>query len=58
MPEKVDYNIDVKPILADKYFKCHAKDAKKQTANLRLDILGFDYDKTTEMFLRLLSQKS
>ncbi|GGN03878.1 hypothetical protein GCM10010967_43400 [Dyadobacter beijingensis] len=37
IPEEVDFNYDVKPILSDKCFACHGPDAKKQKAGLRLD---------------------
>ena len=38
LPKKLDYNIDVKPILSDKCFACHGPDKAKQKAGLRLDI--------------------
>ncbi len=38
LPEHVDFNIHVKPILSDKCFKCHGPDKTKQKAGLRLDI--------------------
>src|SRR6516164_4447428 len=34
---KVDYNRDVRPILADNCFKCHGPDEKQRKAKLRLD---------------------
>lgn len=37
LPEELDFNYDVKPILSDKCFACHGPDAKKQKAGLRLD---------------------
>ena len=36
LPEKVDYNLHVKPILSDRCFACHGPDAAKQKAGLRL----------------------
>src|SRR5690242_21747974 len=36
LPED-DYNINVKPILADKCFACHGPDAGKRKADVRLD---------------------
>lgn len=37
LPEKVDYNLHVKPLLSDRCFACHGPDATKQKAGLRLD---------------------
>ncbi|WP_205944068.1 DUF1549 domain-containing protein [Pedobacter sp. HDW13] len=72
LPEKLDYNVDVKPILSDKCFACHGPDKAKQQAGLRLDIAEFAYaelpeDKTkvaikpgdlegSEFFHRILSE--
>jgi hypothetical protein len=36
-PEKVDFNFQVRPILADRCFKCHGPDEKARKAKLRLD---------------------
>jgi hypothetical protein len=38
LPDKLDYNEHVKPILSDKCFACHGPDQAKQKAGLRLDI--------------------
>lgn len=38
LPEKLDYNKDVKPVLSDKCFACHGPDKAKQKAGLRLDL--------------------
>lgn len=38
LPEKVDYNFHIKPILSDKCYTCHGPDANKRKAGLRLDI--------------------
>lgn len=38
IPEEVDYNFHIRPILSDNCFKCHGPDANKREANLRLDI--------------------
>lgn len=37
IPEIVDYNFDVRPILSDKCFNCHGPDANKRAEDLRLD---------------------
>lgn len=37
LPDKIDYNFHVKPILSDKCFACHGPDSNKRKANLRLD---------------------
>jgi Protein of unknown function (DUF1553)/Protein of unknown function (DUF1549)/Planctomycete cytochrome C len=38
LPTKIDFNRDVRPILADKCFRCHGPDAKDRRAELRLDV--------------------
>ena len=38
LPEKVDFNLHVKPILSDRCFACHGPDVNKRAADLRLDI--------------------
>jgi hypothetical protein len=37
VPDVVDFNYHVRPILSDKCFKCHGPDAKARKAGLRLD---------------------
>ena len=37
LPEVVDFNFHVKPILSDRCFACHGPDANKREADLRLD---------------------
>jgi len=44
LPDELDYNIHVKPILSDKCFSCHGPDKAKQKAGLRLDIASFAFD--------------
>lgn len=43
LPEELDYNIDVKPILSDKCFACHGPDKAKQKASLRIDLAEYAY---------------
>ena len=37
MPEIVDFNFHIRPVLSDRCFKCHGPDANQRKANLRLD---------------------
>ncbi len=48
LPEKIDYNLHVKPILSDRCFVCHGPDKNKQKAGLRLDIAQEAYNKECE----------
>jgi hypothetical protein len=43
LPDKIDYNLHVKPVLFDKCFSCHGPDKAKQKAGLRLYIASFAY---------------
>ncbi|MFK5973983.1 MAG: PSD1 and planctomycete cytochrome C domain-containing protein [Flavobacteriaceae bacterium] len=38
LPDTVDYNFDIKPILSDNCYTCHGPDANKRKAGFRLDI--------------------
>lgn len=38
LPDRVDYNFHIKPILSDNCYTCHGPDANKRKAGLRLDI--------------------
>jgi len=38
IPDRIEYNRDVRPILADTCFKCHGFDKNKREADLRLDV--------------------
>ena len=38
LPEQIDFNFHVKPILSDRCYACHGPDARNQQADLRLDI--------------------
>ncbi|MBL7761962.1 MAG: DUF1553 domain-containing protein [Chitinophagaceae bacterium] len=48
LPDKLDYNIHVKSILADKCFSCHGPDKARREAGLRLDIADKAYDELPE----------
>jgi hypothetical protein len=48
LPDKLDYNLHVKPILSDKCFACHGPDKAKQKAGLRLDFAEFAYAELSE----------
>jgi hypothetical protein len=43
LPEKIDYNQHIKPLLSDRCFKCHGPDANKREAGLRLDLADEAY---------------
>ncbi len=48
--QKVDFNFEVRPVLADHCFKCHGPDARARKAKLRLDLAENAYavrDSTT-----------
>ncbi len=38
IPDKIDFNYHVKPILSDRCYKCHGPDEKVRKAELRLDV--------------------
>lgn len=48
LPEQLDYNQHVKPVLSDKCFACHGPDKAKQKAGLRLDLKEAAYGKLPE----------
>lgn len=45
LPEKVDFNYHIKPILSDRCFKCHGPDANQRKAELRLDNASQAFEK-------------
>ena len=38
VPEEIDFNLHIKPILSDRCFSCHGPDQAKREAGLRLDL--------------------
>lgn len=38
LPDEIDFNYHIRPILSDRCFACHGPDANARKANLRLDI--------------------
>jgi hypothetical protein len=47
LPEKIDYNYHVKPLLSDRCYQCHGPDEKTRKAGLRLDIEKNAFSKLT-----------
>ncbi len=48
LPEKIDFNFHVRPILSDRCFNCHGPDENTRKANLRLDVEEAIFSKITE----------
>lgn len=48
LPEQVDFNIHVKPILSDNCFSCHGPDEAAREAGMRLDLPKAAYTATKE----------
>ena len=46
LPEEVDFNYHIKPIISDRCFKCHGPDANQRKGELRLDLEEEVYAKT------------
>src|SRR5580765_545839 len=38
LPDKIQFNRDIRPIFSDTCFKCHGFDANKRKAELRMDV--------------------
>ena len=45
LPEEVDFNYHVKPILSDRCYQCHGPDEKTRKAGLRLDVESIAFSK-------------
>ncbi|GGM88297.1 hypothetical protein GCM10010967_21150 [Dyadobacter beijingensis] len=48
LPDKLDYNQHVKPVLSDKCFACHGPDKAKQKGGLRLDMAESAWHKVSK----------
>ncbi len=48
LPDVVDFNFHIKPILSDKCFQCHGPDANKRKADLRFDVQQSAYGELPE----------
>ena len=57
IPETVDFNFHVKPIISDKCFACHGPDEKERAANLRLDTEDGLYQLTEELRSYVVDKK-
>jgi hypothetical protein len=38
LPDRIDFNYHIKPLLSDRCFACHGPDEKSRKAKLRLDL--------------------
>ncbi len=47
LPQAIDYNTDIKPILSDRCYHCHGPDANQRKAEMRLDTKDGLFAKTT-----------
>ena len=48
LPDTIDYNFHIKPILSDNCYTCHGPDANKRKAGLRLDLAENAYSELPE----------
>jgi hypothetical protein len=55
--KKIDFNRDVRPILADKCFACHGLDTKKVKGDLRLDVAELAKRKNDEGHAAIVAGK-
>ena len=54
IPNNVDFNFDVNPIISDKCFVCHGPDEKQRKANLRLDTKEGLYQMTEDLNKKII----
>lgn len=58
IPENIDFNFHVKPIISDKCFACHGPDEKKRAANLRLDTEEGLYQLTEDLSSYVINKEN
>ncbi len=58
IPENIDFNFHVKPIISDKCFACHGPDEKERAANLRLDTEKGLYQLTEDLSSYVINKES
>ena len=54
VPENIDFNFHVNPIISDKCFACHGPDDKQRKANLRLDTKEGLYQMTEDLLKKVV----
>ena len=58
VPENIDFNFHVKPIISDKCFACHGPDEKERAANLRLDTEKGLYQLTEDLSSYVINKEN
>ena len=58
IPENIDFNFHVKPIISDKCFACHGPDEKERAANLRLDTEEGLYQLTEDLSSYVINKEN
>jgi hypothetical protein len=61
--DQFDFQVDIKPLLSDRCFKCHGPDEKQNVSGLRLDqpdsvklIIDKEHPESSELFQRITSK--
>ena len=58
VPENIDFNFHIKPIISDKCFACHGPDEKERAANLRLDTEKGLYQLTEDLSSYIINKEN